>query len=435
MSRRRLTEVSVAGLGTALILAASVAGQDWWDRHFMPVFAIERATMVAAEQTVRGFVGLAGAALALVLRRPIAAMLSRATLGGSLRILLAVALALGAGELILRTHPPHPHDADPLQLEPRRRADPRLGWVFVPARSVVAEEAGRHVPYSFDALGHRVSVPGAAVDVGRPTLLFTGESIIVGFGLAWEETIPARVGALLGTQSANLAVSDYSNDQSYLRLAAELQRYRAPIAVVTLFMPSLFDRNLLDNRPHLAAGLVRQPADQPWRLAQLQRWLIPYRSSAAVESGILRTRDSLRALVDLARSRGAEPLIVVPQFDPETATDEMLRRRILDEPGFPYVQVKLDPNWHLPGDMHPDPRAAQAIAIAVAARLRERTGMSTLGPYLVRESPFDAGFDAVREFASELESDADLVCSPEFARARHSCGSRLLSMVRRVFRE
>jgi hypothetical protein len=366
MSRRRLTEPLLAGLGIALILAALAAGQGWWDRHFLPIFAIEPSTMVAAEQAVRGLITVVGAALLLVLRRPIA---KRATIGGALRILLAVVVALGAGELILRAHPPYPHDADPLEREPRRRADPWLGWYFVPARSVVAEEAGRRVSYSFDAAGHRVSAPGAAVDVERPTLLFTGESMIAGFGLAWEETIPVRVGALLGIQSANLAVSDYSNDQSYLRLAAELPRFREPVAVVTLFMPALFDRNLLDNRPHLAAGLVWQPADQHWRLAALLRWLIPYRSSAAVEQGITRTRDSLRALVDLGRARGAEPLIVVPQFGPESATEEMLRRRILDEAGLPYVHVKLDPSWHLPGDLHPDPRAAEAIAIAVAGRL------------------------------------------------------------------
>ncbi len=226
--------------------------------------------------------------------------------------------------------------------------------------------------YSFDAAGHRVPALGTTVDVERPTLLFTGESIIAGFGLAWEETIPVRVGALLGIQSANLAVSDYSNDQSYLRLAAELPHFREPVAVVTLFMPSLFDRNLLDNRPHLAAGLVWQPVDRHWRLAALLRWVIPYRSSAAVEQGITRTRDSLRALVDLTRARGALPLIVVPQFGPESAIEEMLRRRILDEAGLPYVHVKLDPSWHLLGDLHPDSRSAQAIAIAVAGRLRGR---------------------------------------------------------------
>jgi hypothetical protein len=226
------------------------------------------------------------------------------------------------------------------------------------------------VPYTFDAAGHRVSSAGAAVDFGQPTLLFTGESIIAGFGLAWDETIPARVGTMLGIQSANLAVSDYSNDQSYLRLAAELPRYREPVAVVTLFMPRLFDRNLLDNRPLLAEGLVWQPVVRHWRLTTLLHWLIPYRSSAAVEQGITRTRASLRSLVDLARARGAVPLIVVPQFGPESATEETLRRRILDDTGLPYVLVRLDPSRHLPGDLHPDPRAAQTIAVAVAGRLR-----------------------------------------------------------------
>jgi hypothetical protein len=369
VSRRRLTEAALAGFGIALILVSLAARQVWWDRHFMPIFAIARSTLVAAEMTVRGLICLMGVAVLLVLRRPIAAAVSRATVGDALRIFLAVVLALGCSELFLRAHPPYPHDADPLQLEPRRRAAPVLGWEFLPARSIVTEEAGRPVSYSFDNAGHRVSAPAAAVDVEQPTLLFTGESIIAGYGLAWEETIPARVGALLGIQSANLAVSDYSNDQSFLRLAAELPRFRDPVAVVTLFMPALFDRNLLDNRPQLSAGFISQPSVQSSRLAALLRWLVPYRSTAAVEQGITRTRDSLRGLVDLARARDAEPLIVVPQFGAESATDEMLRRRILDEPGLPYVEVKLDPSWHLPGDMHPDARGAQAIAVAVAERL------------------------------------------------------------------
>jgi len=144
-------------------------------------------------------------------------------------------------------------------------------------------------------------------------------------------------------------------------------------------MPSLFDRNLLDNRPRLAAGLIWQPPVHHWRLAALLPWLFPYRSSAAIERGILRTLESLRALVQLARARGAEPLIVVPQFGPESPTEEMLRRRILDAAGLPYVHVQLDPSWHLPGDLHPDARATQAIAIAVAGRLRAALPKSLQG--------------------------------------------------------
>jgi hypothetical protein len=36
------------------------------------------------------------------------------------------------------------------------------------------------------------------------------------------------------------------------------------------------------------------------------------------------------------------------------------------------VRVKLDPSWHLKGDLHPDARAAHAIAMAIAANLRAR---------------------------------------------------------------
>src|SRR3989442_6496434 len=139
--------------------------------------------------------------LALVIGRPPSSPRPREPAGDAWRIFVAIVVGPGAGGVTLSTMPPHPHDADPLQQEPRRSADTRLGWVFVPSRSVVVQEAGRRVPYSFDAAGYRVSGPGTAVDPEKPTILFTGESIIAGFGLAWDETIPARASALLRIQS------------------------------------------------------------------------------------------------------------------------------------------------------------------------------------------------------------------------------------------
>jgi len=363
-------EIAVGGFAILLLGGALAADQAWFDRHFLPIFVIKRPVLIAAEQGLRAFVILAATILLLIGRRPIARLLGRAGAGGILRVVLAGALALGTTEVILRLHPLRPHDADPFEFEPRRQPDPVLGWTFVPSRSLVAREAGRAVSYSFDAASHRVPAPGAKVDVARPTLIFTGESIIAGFGLAWEETIPARAGASLGIQSANLAVSDYSNDQSYLRLAAELPRFQKPVAIVTLFMPSLFDRNLLRNRPHLGPGLTWQPPQPQWRLAALLHWLVPYRGEATVEEGIMRTRDSLGAMVQLACGRGAQPLIIVPQFGEASSVEDGLRRRILDEAGLPYVRVRLDPAWHLPGDAHPDARGARAIAAAVVARLK-----------------------------------------------------------------
>src|SRR5262249_60609579 len=89
------------------------------------------------------------------------------------------------------------------------------------------------------------------------------------------------------------------------------------------------------------------------------------------EAGVLRTGAVLAAAADLARSRGATPLVVVPQFGDEAPVERRLRQRILDEGGIGYVRADLDPSWHLSWDRHPDARGAHAIAAAVAERLRD----------------------------------------------------------------
>ena len=73
-----------------------------------------------------------------------------------------------------------------------------------------------------------------------------------GEGLTWDESIPAQTGAMLGTQSVNLAVHGYSTDQIFMRLERELPRFARTVAVVSIFMSELFGRNLDDDRPHLA---------------------------------------------------------------------------------------------------------------------------------------------------------------------------------------
>jgi hypothetical protein len=189
--------------------------------------------------------------------------------------------------------------------------------------------------------------------------------------LTWEESLPAQVGAMMGVQSANLAVHGFGSDQAYLRLENELPRFRRPMAVVLLFMTALFGRNLDGDRPHLGPGLVWLPAEQHGRLAWLATLLVPYRTDDTVERGITMTREVLGATVNLARARGAKPLIVVPHFGGEDEAERTLRRRILDETGMPYVWIQIDEAWHLPWDRHPNARAVQRIAAGVAARLRE----------------------------------------------------------------
>jgi len=379
---RVVAEVVVASLGGALLICALLANQQWLDRHFLPSFFLPRSMYVLVESVVRVAMAALGAALALAARRRIGRFIVHRPVG-ALNVMVAVVLAFGACELILRVRNPRPTmvEKEPSYSEPSRRLDPRLGWVFVPSRTGRDNIGGRVVEYAIDSAGYRVRRVDEPVDPDRPTIVFTGESMMVGEGLTWDETIPAQTGAIMGLQSANLAVSGFANDQAYLKLKAELPRFRQPVAVVTLFTPVLFDRNLNDDRPHLGPGLVWLPPAHRWRLATIAKFLVPYRSEETIEGGITVTREVLQATVELARARGAIPIIVVPQFTPEEASERVLRRRILDESGLSYVWVELDPNWRISDDGHPDPRAAQAIAVAIAARLREhliqrQTGVS-----------------------------------------------------------
>jgi len=369
-----VTEIVVVLIGSTLLECALAADHEWFDRHFLPSFVLSRRLYVLLASLARVVTAALGVALAVVLRPRVGRLVARVP-GGTLvadagRILLAIVLALGTAELVLRRTFGHAAEERPGDEEPLRRRDPRLGWVFVPSRTGHDKIGGRVVEYAFDAAGYRVRGANGSVDPKRPTVVFTGESVMAGYGLNWDETVPARVEAILGTQCANLAVNGFATDQSYLRLLAELPRFRQPVAVVTVFMPTLFDRNLDDDRPHLGPGLVWQPGIYQWRLAAIRDIIFPYRGSDTIERGISVTREVLRATVDLARARGAVPLILVPEFTPEDPTEEVLRHRILDDAGLPYVWVKLDPSWHLPGDSHPDSRAAHAMAVAITTRLR-----------------------------------------------------------------
>jgi hypothetical protein len=374
-------EIAVAAAGILLMAFALLARQSWWDRHFLPVFFFSHPKYVLAEKLVRMAAILIGFFLIMFAGPMISRMARRLTAceiaASALRILLAVGLALVATELTMR----HKFafaaaEAQPGE-EPVRQPDRRLGWVFLPAHNGSSIAGERRIAYSIDRLGYRVRSPDAPVDLNRPSVVFTGESIIAGYGLNWDETIPAQTGAALGIQSASIAVFGYANDQAYLRLAAELPRFRRPVAVISLFIPSLFPRNLGDDRPHLDARLHWAPAVHRLWLTSLWRFVVPYHSEAEVEQGIAATRAELLATAALARRHGAISLVIDPQFGPESPIERMLRRRILEESGISYVRVPLDPSWHLKGDLHPDPRAAHAIAMAIAARLRASLAQQT----------------------------------------------------------
>jgi len=301
------------------------------------------------------------------------------TPAGALYVVIAVVLALGASELLLTRVHLRPAEWLSAEDEPRRQLDPRLGWTWVPGRTGHKSISGRVIDYAIDNSGYRVSRVDEPVDPERPTILFAGESVMFGEGLTYAESIPAQVGAMMGVQTANLAVHGYGNDQAYMRLQAELPHFRRPVAVVSLFMTALFGRNLDQDRPHLGPGLVWLPAEQRLRVSSLAKLIVPYRADPTVERGVTVTQEVLRATSGVARAHGATPILVVLQFGAEEQAEQMLRRRILDNANIPYIFVDVDSSWRLPWDRHPNARAARAIATAIVNKLREQPSVTGMG--------------------------------------------------------
>ncbi len=361
-------EIFVATVGIALAVVAIAANQAWLDRHFLPSFILPRRWYVLIETIVR--IAIAAAGVSLVLGRSwLARLVTRAPIR-TLSVVAAAVLAVAASEPALRWVHLQPTGWLIRDEEPRRQDDPQLGWVLAPARTGHAIVGGRTLEYATDASGYRVRRDDEPVDPVRPTIVFAGESVMFGEGLTWDESIPAQVSAIVGIQSANLAVHGYGTDQIYLRLAREMPRFHRPVAVVAIFMTELFGRNLDSDRPHLGPGLVWQHAEHKSRLMALASLLVPYRRDTTVDRGVRVTHETLLAITELARRRGAMPLVAVPQFGSEEPVQRALRDRILFD--IPAVPIQLDPDWRLAWDRHPNARAAHVIAAAIAARLGHR---------------------------------------------------------------
>lgn len=370
----RAVDLAFALAGLALVLLAAALGRDWADRHILPNWALPRASQLAILNALRVTGAAIGLAIILLVRprivRAVEAGRGRALAFGSIQALVAVVAAFGATEGILRTRSWSATLENWGLREPLRLRDARTGWILKPGHEGTVRLGGRTVYYATNALGYRARSVADPIDLRRPTIVFAGESIVLGYGLQWAETVPAQVQAMTGVQTANIAVNAYATDQAYLRLTTELPRFAAPRAVIIPFLPILLDRNLDRDRPHLDETLRWHPAMPPsLRLVELARRVLRYRSTASVDRGVAMTRAVLRATIALARSRHARAIILVPQFLPEDPIERKLRTRVLDDAGLPYLLVGLDSRWRLKGDRHPDPRGARAMAQAIAAAL------------------------------------------------------------------
>jgi hypothetical protein len=370
----------VLGLaGLALVALAAAAGRGWTESHFLPAWAWGWDVQLRIILVLRIVVALAGLLLLLVVRprlaRGIAAGRGREILVGGISALVAVAAAFGVTEAVLRTETWHSVQEKSDLSEPRRLRDPVLGWTFLPNHAGSVRLGGRIVYYATDAHGYRVPAVGRDIDFSRPTAVFAGESIVFGYGLEWPETIGAQFERLTGVQAADIAVNAHATDQTLLRLRRELPLFAHPVALVVPFVPVLLDRNLDRDRPHLDRNLRWRPAERPpLRIVELARRPLRYRSTGSIRDGVAMTQAALRATIALARARGAEPVVLVPQHRPEVPRETAVRRMVLDAAHIPYLLVWLPSDWRVPGDRHPDARAAHAMAAAIANVLKERPG-------------------------------------------------------------
>jgi hypothetical protein len=137
---RAVTEFVIFTIGVVLIGCAIGANQQWLDRHFLPSFLWPRHWYTLFESSARLGIAALGAWIAIGGRR----RAGRAP-ASALRILLAAIVALGASELALRYMKFQPAEWASFTEEPLRRADPRLGWTFVPSRSGYRAIGGREI--------------------------------------------------------------------------------------------------------------------------------------------------------------------------------------------------------------------------------------------------------------------------------------------------
>ena len=218
---RAVTEIAFATVGTAFLVCALIANQRFLDRHFLPSFLFPRHWYVVLQTLGRVVLLILGALLVSLFGRVLHALpRERLTV---FQIVVAIVLAFGTSELVMRHVHIGPAEWLSSNEEPRRIPDPRLGWIWAPLRTGHKTIGGRVIDYAIDPAGYRVNHVEEPVDPDQPTILFIGESVMFGEGLTWQESVPAQVGSILGMQTANLAVHGYGNDQAYFF------RQRSPI--------------------------------------------------------------------------------------------------------------------------------------------------------------------------------------------------------------
>ena len=261
---------------------------------------------------------------------------------------------------------------------------PRYGWTGEPSSTNTVRISGRETLLAFNREGIRVRNQDDEPDPALPTILFTGESIALGFGLEYAETYPALIAKRRGIQCVNLAGPAYGNDQAYLRLIDAMPRFERLVATVTVLIPLQLGRNLHDDRARLVLGptgaLELVPAASDFfsrsRIRQLLWNRLPYLGDRAIDRTLTLTSAILRETSIRTRARGATPLFVIPIHGPSWPLGDhpeaWILRRLFVQQELPFILVDLPPDQLLNGNYHPGPRGDDMIAAAIEAALAEQ---------------------------------------------------------------
>lgn len=353
---RRVAQGAVILAAFALAAFAWQCDARWFDRH---VFLPQQFFLRASPNLV--FAARGAAFAVAVLLMVLVPYVPRGAAGR--RLLVAALVAIVAAEGLL-------------QWRVRRLVRPELvaamdtlttfdarygGFTLRPSLDQVQRMSGREIRFRTDRNGRRIS--GEEIDPAAPSIVFTGESAVAGFGLQWEQTFAAVLASRLGLQAVNLASPGYRAEQSWLRLEDTLPQLQHPAAVVAVFMPGLIGRSFADPRhPPLrrssSTGIVQ-------RSGFYQLWHHLYWSDAAIEEGMRSVGAALRDTSALAKARGIPCIFLVTGGTPAWMLHDLFEARGLD-----FVVLEIPRDELLP-DGHPGPHANLRIADVLETRLRD----------------------------------------------------------------
>jgi len=376
---RLFANLFASACGAALVVWAFRSNAAWFERHVLPNYcALSPATHVF-EWVARGAAAALGIALVVLFRPKLARWAARAD-GAAVaktatRFVVPALLALVVCDGFLRWKEGRHSLATERGLPPMR-IDETGNYAPVASSATEWDVEGRMIRYETDADGNRALRSTDVVDKSAPSILFAGESVAQGWGVAYEDGYAPIVARAMGLQSVNLSVTGFSNDQAYLRLREALPSFARPVAVVMLVLPVQLARSVSDRRQRLALDArgrleIVPPSSSLFRTSPLVG-LVPYHPDEAISL----TRAILRATADAARERGVRALFVFTNFGPACLPDEggtsRLERDLFDGLDVTHVRVDITPPLMIlpPKEPHPNEKGHQAIAAAVLAALR-----------------------------------------------------------------